>query len=327
MGHSDLWTNLRRWAWSGLGMAGMAVVSAGPWTSPAFGGETTSCAATCIPQSAVRNGQVSCTTTAIPYVCTTAPGKNSCADVCVPPARVTVGTKGSCTDVCIPSSCVTQSAIANPDLLPATVNKPTATIQQAAAVQPKQPVQRETVSPAVTETKAETKPARSVDVDPFADWLPAGAKSQKQAESKAADLFNLPTKSVPKQTPSVKQTASVKQATHTAKPQHEAKPLSVCLVTLRNEKKIVPANHEFAAEHGSKTYYFSSAEALAEFNSHPEVYVPAANGHDVVAQASHNAAPGTIEHALWFRNRLYLFANAANATEFVNHPTQFVATK
>ncbi len=320
MGHSDLWTNLRRWAWSGFGMAGMAVASAGPWTSPAFGGDAKSCAAVCIPESAVQNGKVSCTTTAIPYVCTTAPGKNSCADVCVPPSRVTVGTKGSCTDVCIPSNCVTQSAIANPDLLPASTSKPAATIQQTAAVQQSQPAPQQTVAPALTETK----PATSVDVDPFADWLPAGAKSQKQAESKAVDLFDLPTKSLPKQTASVKpttQTASVE------KPEQQVKPLSVCLVALRNEKKLVPANDAFTAVHGAKTYHFSSVEALAEFNSHPDVYVPVANGRDVVAQASHGETPGTIEHALWFRNRLYLFANATNATQFVNHPTKFAATK
>ena len=321
MDQSDLWTNLRRWAWSGLGLAGMAVVSAGPMSASAFGGDTKSCAATCIPPHVVQKGKVSCTTTAIPYVCTTASGKNSCADVCVPPSAVTVGSKGSCTDVCIPTSCVTQSAIANPDLLPTSPARPVSMIQQAAAVQPQQPIPSEKVVPATVESK----PATPVDVDPFADWLPAGAKSQQQPATKTADLFNLPTKSVPEQ-PKRLTTPAKKVAV--AKPVEAPKSVDVCLVALRVEKRLVPVNKSFAANYGEKTYYFSSAKALTEFQSNPDAYVPVANGHDVVAQVGHQqTAAGSVEHALWFRNRLYLFANAANATQFVNNPTQFVVTK
>ncbi|WP_166819684.1 hypothetical protein [Thalassoroseus pseudoceratinae] len=317
MVRSDLWTNLRRWAWSGVGLAGMAVLSTGPMTSSALGGDTKSCAATCIPQSAVQNGKVSCATTAIPYVGTTAPGKNSCADVCVPPARVTVGTKGSCTDVCIPSSCVTHAAIANPSLLPVS------TIKQTAAVKPQQPFQPKSTAPAVTETKVKT--AAAVDVDPFADWLPAGAKSHKPAPPKTADLFDLPTKSVPEKTAA---TNAPSKPVEVKQPQKTVKPLNVCLVALRLEKRLVPTNKAYSTDHGSKTYHFSSAQALAEFKSNPEAYVPVADGHDVVTQAGHQTAtPGSVEHALWFRNRLYLFANAANATRFFNNPAQYAVTR
>ena len=48
------------------------------------------------------------------------------------------------------------------------------------------------------------------------------------------------------------------------------------------------------------------------------------HGHDVVLKASEIAAPGSLDYALWFKDRLYLFSSPETLDEFSQSPEQYV---
>lgn len=96
-----------------------------------------------------------------------------------------------------------------------------------------------------------------------------------------------------------------------------------CPVTLRNQRKLVEARAEFSVEREGVVFQFASAEALAEFQIAPEKYVPAGSGNDVVLAGGGEAKAGTLDHAVWFRGKLYLFATAESRQTFVATPGKF----
>lgn len=96
-----------------------------------------------------------------------------------------------------------------------------------------------------------------------------------------------------------------------------------CPVTLRNKRKLVESDPQFQAERDGVVYQFASAEALAEFQIAPEKYVPARSGQDVVLTAGGEQKPGTLDHAVWFRGKLYLFATAESRQTFVTAPAKY----
>lgn len=99
----------------------------------------------------------------------------------------------------------------------------------------------------------------------------------------------------------------------------------LCVVALRDERELVDAQPEFQAEHEGKSYFFSSAKAKAKFLVNPRKYVPVAAGSDVVVLAhNHQAVAGTLDHSLWFRERLYLFSSEETRDTFMNNPRQYV---
>lgn len=100
--------------------------------------------------------------------------------------------------------------------------------------------------------------------------------------------------------------------------------MGFCPVALRDEQKLVDARPEFRLEYQSQTYEFSSYEALNQFASEPERYQAAAEERDVVAISEGTVvAHGSLEHALWFRHKLYLFANQRNMDLFRSQCRQF----
>jgi YHS domain-containing protein len=96
-----------------------------------------------------------------------------------------------------------------------------------------------------------------------------------------------------------------------------------CPVTLRNERRLVEGKPEFAVELGGATYRFANADALAEFQIHPEKYVPAQGGRDVVLAGGGEPKEGSLDHAVWFRGKLYLFSTAESRQAFVAAPAKF----
>ncbi len=96
-----------------------------------------------------------------------------------------------------------------------------------------------------------------------------------------------------------------------------------CPVTLRNQRKLVEAKPEYSAEREGVVYQFASAEALAEFQIAPEKYVPARSGQDVVLTSGGEEKTGTLDHAVWFRGKLYLFATAESRLTFVASPAKY----
>jgi len=98
-----------------------------------------------------------------------------------------------------------------------------------------------------------------------------------------------------------------------------------CLVALFEERRFVAGRPEHPIEYDRHRFLFSTAEAAQKFAADPQQYLPAAMGLDVVAVRRQAAAVnGSLEHATWFRGRLYLFASAGNLTAFQAHPYRYI---
>jgi YHS domain-containing protein len=96
-----------------------------------------------------------------------------------------------------------------------------------------------------------------------------------------------------------------------------------CLVSLRNERKLVPARAEHAVEHGGRTYCFASEKAAEVFRANPPRYLPAFEGLDPVRLSDGERRAGSLQHALWFRGRLYLFASPSTQAAFEADPADY----
>ena len=100
-----------------------------------------------------------------------------------------------------------------------------------------------------------------------------------------------------------------------------------CPVALRDERRLAAVNDEFSTEFQAQIYRFSSSEARDQFVAHPEWYVPAAGGLDVIdVKRGQAVAQGSLDFACWFRNRLHMFHSAENLAAFRATPRDFVAT-
>jgi YHS domain-containing protein len=98
-----------------------------------------------------------------------------------------------------------------------------------------------------------------------------------------------------------------------------------CPVVLKDERKLIEARPQIQSEYRGKVYTFSSVDAKEAFEENPRKYIPAGDGHDVVKQmAGEEGVEGTLEHAAWYRGRLYLFSSAESRRVFVETPSKFV---
>jgi YHS domain-containing protein len=98
-----------------------------------------------------------------------------------------------------------------------------------------------------------------------------------------------------------------------------------CPVVLKDERKLIEARPHIQSEYRGRIYSFSSVDAKEAFEENPRKYIPAGEGHDVVKQlAGEEGVEGTLEHAAWYRGRLYLFSSAESRREFVETPSKFV---
>lgn len=97
-----------------------------------------------------------------------------------------------------------------------------------------------------------------------------------------------------------------------------------CPVTLRDQRELRDAQTQFEAAYRGQKYHFASADAKLRFEANPARYAPAAYGADVVSLArDKDVVEGTLDHAAWFRGRLYLFGSQASHDEFVSNPIEF----
>lgn len=98
----------------------------------------------------------------------------------------------------------------------------------------------------------------------------------------------------------------------------------MCPVALKDERRLIEARPHIRSEYRGKIYAFSTVEAKELFDDDPFRYAPAGNGVDVVKLAGgETGVEGTLEHAAWYRGRLYLFASAETRREFVDAPSRF----
>lgn len=101
-----------------------------------------------------------------------------------------------------------------------------------------------------------------------------------------------------------------------------------CPVVLRDERDVVDALPAFHSEFQGKTWYFSSAEAKFAFDQAPQKYVPAVHGKDVVLKSQgKGTVAGSLEHAVWFRDRLYFFSSAETLKTFVKQPKKYAVAE
>lgn len=97
-----------------------------------------------------------------------------------------------------------------------------------------------------------------------------------------------------------------------------------CPVTLRDQRELRDAQTQFESAYRGQKYHFASADAKLRFEANPARYAPAAYGADVVSLArDKDVVEGTLDHAAWFRGRLYLFGSQTSHDEFVANPIEF----
>lgn len=95
-----------------------------------------------------------------------------------------------------------------------------------------------------------------------------------------------------------------------------------CPVSLKDHRELVDARPEHSAVYNGRRYFFSTEAAQALFESTPEAYAPAALGNDVVhLELTGESAAGSLDYAVWFRSKLYLFASAETMETFVAAPS------
>lgn len=97
-----------------------------------------------------------------------------------------------------------------------------------------------------------------------------------------------------------------------------------CPVTLRDERELADSRPEFVATFRGQKFYFASKDAQARFEDDPARYAPAAYGADVVVLVrDQDVVEGSLDHAAWYKGRLYLFANQETHDVFVKHPERY----
>jgi len=99
-----------------------------------------------------------------------------------------------------------------------------------------------------------------------------------------------------------------------------------CPVELRDHRKLIDAEPEFTSAFGLQQYHFSSDQARAAFESDPSRYAPAAGGSDVVLLVNAGEEqPGSLDYAVWYRDRLYMFRSRETLSLFVATPQRFAS--
>ena len=97
-----------------------------------------------------------------------------------------------------------------------------------------------------------------------------------------------------------------------------------CPVTLYRERQWVKGHRDIAVEHQGLTYLLASESKASEFRQHAERYAPQLLGCDPVTYFKEGRAiPGSIRLAVYFENRLYLFASEETRAAFRESPESY----
>lgn len=97
-----------------------------------------------------------------------------------------------------------------------------------------------------------------------------------------------------------------------------------CPVTLCEHRDLIDADPRYSAVYQDRTYYVSSYDALMQFQEQPEKYAPVLGGIDVVHRQRNNTrVDGILDHAAWYRGKLYLFETARTLAEFSADPKAY----
>jgi thioredoxin-related protein len=102
---------------------------------------------------------------------------------------------------------------------------------------------------------------------------------------------------------------------------------SFCPVTLAEEERWQKGDPRWGAIHRGHTYLFASQQQQQKFLADPDRYAPVLAGCDAVRLIDGGeTTPGNRRHGVWFKGRIYLFADAASRDRF-EHAADFYAQK
>ncbi|MBM80041.1 MAG: hypothetical protein CMJ78_05540 [Planctomycetaceae bacterium] len=94
-----------------------------------------------------------------------------------------------------------------------------------------------------------------------------------------------------------------------------------CPVTLRDGRDLKDGDPKFKSNYESRVYTFASADAKATFDKNPAIYAPVLGGIDVtVLTQKGQRIDGSLDHAVWYKDRLYLFSSRRTMEDFVLAP-------
>ncbi|MEC7696968.1 MAG: thioredoxin family protein [Planctomycetota bacterium] len=100
----------------------------------------------------------------------------------------------------------------------------------------------------------------------------------------------------------------------------------MCPVELVEHKKWVAGQTQWGAYHRGRLYLFSGEHQQQRFLANPDYYSPVLSGYDpVVAAESHAFVLGHRKHGVFYKNRVYLFADEENLKRFYQSPDRFQA--
>lgn len=98
----------------------------------------------------------------------------------------------------------------------------------------------------------------------------------------------------------------------------------ICVVTLRDERRLATPRPDIYSVYLSQRYEFASPAAKAAFDANPAQYAPAYEGRDaVMVAAGTDRGVGTLRHAGFYREHLYLFQTEDGLREFCRNPQRF----
>jgi YHS domain-containing protein len=100
-----------------------------------------------------------------------------------------------------------------------------------------------------------------------------------------------------------------------------------CPVALRDERDLRNALPEHHSTFKGRTYYFSTADCKVAFDENPQQYAPNMGGQDVVLLKEKVTKDGSLDHAVWFKDRLYLFTSQKTLEQFVATPKEFAISE
>jgi len=97
-----------------------------------------------------------------------------------------------------------------------------------------------------------------------------------------------------------------------------------CIVALRDNRDLIDALPSFRSTYNLRTYHFSSLAMKIEFDEEPRKYVPAYDGNDpILLSTQSEEREGSLDYALWFKGRLYLFTTHENLEIFQLDPVLY----
>lgn len=99
-----------------------------------------------------------------------------------------------------------------------------------------------------------------------------------------------------------------------------------CCVTLVEEEKWVKGDPRWGVNHRGRTYLFTGPQQQQRFLDGYDEYAPVLSGYDCVRYAERGVlVEGKCEHGVFYRDRIFLFADESSLDEFWQAPSRFVA--